>query len=105
VCLAQYLKADILSRKGSVNFNTRVFLGKYDRIAAASCSATTLRRTRAAVDGAPGDAGKAVVEVDGDWTCVNMPRVTDAYLRPFLKRSEHGSQRVVRRLLVCSFDS
>lgn len=83
LALAQYIKADIMDRKGTINFNTRVFLGKYDRTAATLLFGSALDKEYQEFLGSP---GKAVVEERGELRMCTMPEVKDSYLKPFMKK-------------------
>lgn len=84
--LSQYLKGDILDRKGSVNFGTRVFLGRWDRITI-SILFGSIRKQRTdeyvAFLGAP---GRALVETEGrDLELFTFPRIEDAQLEEMMQ--------------------
>lgn len=83
VALSQYLKADILSRKGSINFNTAVFLGQYDSIAAGLMFGNMEKEDVKALREFLGSPGKAAVMEQGQLRTATFPRVTENYLLPF----------------------
>lgn len=88
LALSQYLTAKILERKGAVNFNHLIFLGKFDRISIdilfGSLDVEVVKEFKQFL-GAP---GRAMVEVDGTLLEPQvMPRVQDTHLIPYMKRS------------------
>lgn len=85
--MAQYLKADILDRKGSVNFNTRIFMGKYDNIGVGILFGNMDRAEAGQVKEFVGNPGKAAVDENGAIRLVSMPRVEDYHLAPYMKKS------------------
>jgi DNA segregation ATPase FtsK/SpoIIIE-like protein len=85
IALSQYLKADILDRKGSINFSTRVFLGKYDRIACGILFGNLERDEVQMLQEFLGPPGKGAVEEGGELTTRTFQRITDDYLIPFMK--------------------
>lgn len=84
VCLAQYMKADILSRQGMINFGTRVFLGQYDNV---SCNLifTLNKQTKSMVEEFVGEPGKAAIQEAGKISTRAMPLVEDSHLIPFIQ--------------------
>lgn len=84
VALSQYMKAEILSRKGLVNFGTRVFLGQYDNV---SCNLifNMDKGTRNQIETFVGLPGKAAVQENGKITTRAMPMVLKEHLIPFIK--------------------
>lgn len=85
--MAQYLKADILDRKGSVNFNTRIFMGKYDGIGIGILFGNMDKAESAQVREFVGSPGKAAVDENGSLRLVTMPRVEDYHLAPYMKKA------------------
>lgn len=85
--MAQYLKADILDRKGSVNFNTRIFMGKYDSIGVGILFGNMDKSEGAQVREFVGMPGKAAVDENGMVRLTNMPRVEDFHLIPYMKKA------------------
>lgn len=81
--LAQYIKADILSRKGSVNFNTTVFMGKYDSIGIGLLFGNLEKEEKDALKEFLGSPGKGAVMEQGQLKTQTFPRVTEDYLTPF----------------------
>ena len=88
VAPSQYLKADILSRKGSVNFNTCVFLGKFDSIAAGLLFGNLEKEEARALREFLGPPGKGAVMEQGQLRTATFPEVTDSYLLPFFGAGE-----------------
>lgn len=84
VCLAQVIKADILSRKGTLNFNWQVWLGKYDRIAASLLFGNLDKIDQKTIADHVGEPGAAAIQMDGEIVCTQMPNVTEDYLIPFI---------------------
>lgn len=87
--MAQYLKADILDRKGSVNFNTRIFMGKYDSIGIGILFGNMDKSESAQVKEFVGSPGKAAVDENGLIRLVSMPRVEDFHLAPYMKKNNN----------------
>lgn len=83
---AQYLKADILDRKGSVNFNTSVFLGKYDRISTGILFGNVTRAEMTEIQEFVGAPGRAAISENGNIRTHTMPRVYDYHLAPYMKK-------------------
>lgn len=83
IALSQYLKADILSRKGTVNFNTGVFLGKYDSIAIGLLFGNVEKQDAQALREFLGAPGKGAVMEQGELTTKSFPQVTEDFLLPF----------------------
>lgn len=87
LALSQYLKADILDRKGSVNFNTLLLLGKWDRISAGilfgSIEPMDAKKYQAHLTG----PGTAVISESGSIRTDSVPRVSDKELERFIKQS------------------
>lgn len=83
IALSQYLKADILSRKGTVNFNTNVFLGKYDSIAIGLLFGNVEKQDVLALKEFLGAPGKGAVMEQGVLTTSTFPQVTEDFLMPF----------------------
>lgn len=83
---AQYLKADILDRKGSVNFNTAVFLGRYDRISTGILFGNITRTEMAEIQEFVGAPGRAAISENGNIRTHIMPRVYDYHLAPYMKK-------------------
>ena len=84
VCLAQVIKADILSRKGTLNFNWQVWLGKYDRIAANLLFGDLDKIDTKMIADHVGEPGAAAIQMNGEIVCTQMPNVTEDYLIPFI---------------------
>ncbi len=85
IALAQYIKADILPRKACINFHTRVFLGRYDRIAIGLLFGEVEKIDSEQLRSYLGPAGKAVVEEGTKLYTRTMPLVEDTDLIPYLK--------------------
>lgn len=84
LALAQYLRKDVIDRKGSINFNTKVFLGAYDRIAfdlLFGSVPTSVSKHAQEYLGAP---GKGVVEEGGEIVYRSFPRVHDYHLEAWI---------------------
>jgi hypothetical protein len=88
LALAQYLKADILDRKASINFNSRIFLGKYDRIACGILFGDLDKQETGLIADWLGEPGKCVFDDQGDIDLLTMPRVEDYHLSPFFKKGQ-----------------
>ncbi len=84
-CCAQYLNAKVLGKYGTVNFNTRVYLGRYDdvafRVLFGNLDKVKLDEFKNYV-GAP---GKAITEIDGQFGMKQMPRITEAQLQEYFQ--------------------
>jgi len=88
ICAAQYLKADILSRKGSVNFNTQVFLGKYDSVSIGILFGNLEREETKALKEFLGPPGRGAVCEQGRLSTRIFPEVTVDYLLPFFDKDD-----------------
>jgi hypothetical protein len=86
--MAQYLKADILDRKGSVNFNTRIFMGKYDAIGVGILFGNMEKAEAGQVREFVGSPGKAAVDENGMIRLVTLPRVEDYHLAPYMRKGD-----------------
>lgn len=84
ICASQYIKADILSRKGIVNFTNRVFLGDYDRISCSLIFDSLEPEDTKLIRDYVGDPGKAALMKNNTLIVVTMPEVTDEYLEEWL---------------------
>lgn len=84
--LSQYLKATILDRDASINFNTRVFLGKWDLISAGILLGNMTKQEIADYSAHVGSPGAAVVDLDGKGVeLVQFPRVDEDYLQEWIQ--------------------
>lgn len=83
LAVSQYLDRNILSRKGAVNFNTRVFLGRYDRIAASILFGTLEKADTDRIKEYVGFPGKAAIQEGNTITTRTMPLITEGHLAPF----------------------
>lgn len=84
--LAQYLKSDILDRKGSVNFMTRVFLGRWDRIGISILFGSIRKIKAEEYMEYLGQPGRALIETEGkDLELFTFPRIEDAELEEWMK--------------------
>lgn len=88
LAMSQYLKADILDRRGSVNFNCRVFMGKYDSIGCGILFGNMDKSEAAQVREFVGSPGKAAVDENGLIRLTNMPRVQDWHLIPYMTKEK-----------------
>ncbi len=85
VALAQYLTADTLSRKGSINFNTKVYLGQYDRISCGILFPGLDKSDVQLLTAFLGSPGKGVIEEEGHLTTRTFPEVTSGMLESFMQ--------------------
>jgi DNA segregation ATPase FtsK/SpoIIIE-like protein len=85
VACSQYLKADILSRKGSVNFSTRVFMGRWDSTTASILFGSLTKAQTEEYQNYTGAPGKAIVEINGELSTKQMPRISEAQLQQYMK--------------------
>lgn len=84
VALAQYLNKDVLERKGSINFNTRVFLGKWDNITTGILFGSVDSPTKNRLSGFVGEPGKGIVERDGKFITRLFERMDNEQLEKYL---------------------
>ncbi len=85
VACSQYLKADILSRKGSVNFSSRVFLGRYDDVTVGILFGTIDKAQKEEFKNYVGAPGHAITEIDGKFSTKHMPRISEDQLSEFFQ--------------------
>lgn len=86
-CLSQYLKADILSRKGSINFTTQVFIGKFDSVSVRLLFGTLNKEELAAVKEYVGKPGYGAVMCKGEMTLHKFAEVAESDLLPFFSHN------------------
>lgn len=84
VALAQYLRRDVIDRKGSINFNTKVFLGAYDRIAFDLLFGSVPNNVLKEVQEYLGSPGKGVIEENGSLGYRTFARVHDYHLESWI---------------------
>lgn len=85
VALAQYLRSDTLSKKGSINFNTKVYLGRYDKDSFSILFGYPPKDTKEELQNFLGSPGKGVVEEAGNLTTRTFPRIEDYHLMEWMK--------------------
>lgn len=84
--IAQYLKGDILDRKGSVNFMTRVFLGRWDRIGIGILFGSIRKQKAEEYAEYLGPPGRALIETEGrDLELHTFPMISDTELEEYMK--------------------
>lgn len=86
ICLAQMMKATILSREGAANFNCSVWLGKYDRIACGIVFGNLDKSETKLIEEFVGEPGKAAIQENSEITTRTMPEVLDDHLIPYIKQ-------------------
>lgn len=84
VALAQYLRRDVIDRKGSINFNTKVFLGAYDRIAFDLLFGSVPNNVSKEAQDYLGSPGKGVIEENGSIGYRTFARVHDYHLEAWI---------------------
>jgi hypothetical protein len=84
--LSQYLKADILDRKGSINFMSRVFLGRWDMISIKILFGPIPKNDAHIFQEFLGPPGKGLVELEGQRIdTVTFPRIDDKQLEEWMQ--------------------
>lgn len=82
--LAQYLRKDVIDRKGAINFTTKVFLGPYDRIAFDLLFGTAPTHVAKQAQEYLGAPGKGWVEENGEFYFRQFPRVETFHLERWI---------------------
>lgn len=84
IAAAQYLNAKILDRKGSINFTTRVFLGKFDKYAIPILFGNLEADEIIEIQNHVGRPGMAAVQIDNELLTVRMPLVPSNLLERYM---------------------
>lgn len=86
LALSQYIKADVLDRKGSINFNTRVYLGKWDQISTQILFGSISKKDIIKMREFCGPAGSAIIQdQSGNLSYQQIPQIHDHVLEPYIK--------------------
>lgn len=89
LAISQLLKADILPRKASINFQTKVWLGNWDPIAVRLLFLDIDKPTSERLSDWPGEPGKAVVQFsDGNYKALQLPFIGDEHLTPYMRGND-----------------
>lgn len=84
--MSQYLTREILDRKGSINFTTRVFLGKWDEYSTRNLFGNVRKAIAEKLELWVGPPGRAAVEIDGQPIVeMQIPRVDRDVLNTYVR--------------------
>lgn len=84
IAAAQYLNAKIINREGSINFTTRVFLGKYDKYAIPILFGNLEPDEVIEIQNHVGRPGMAALQIDNQLLTVRMPLVPSELLERYM---------------------